>query len=344
MENLGEEEKPKKHRARRKKDDTPSPAKGLLDALAFIKPAGKKKGVHCLISNHWMVAADGILTIATPIQEDLGACPQIDKFEEVLKQVGEDMSITQLSEAEISVSSGGMKAVVPCMAQAPVITGPDPQGGVINDNVKKALKELNPIISEKAEYAPFAGVLLNGKVAVGTNGHVLLEVEHGCNLPENVLVPKVAVAAVAKCKKTLSGFGYTGPSCTFYFEDGSFIKTQLFNEDYPAWKEVLDAEPPCMAFPADKRFFEAVELIGKMTEEGYVYFKDSHVCADIEGGSAVEIPMNIERVIRIDSKYIKSLKASMQDVVFDTPNNRFYFFTQNWCRGLIMGVVEESEV
>ena len=62
-----------------KKEKKPTPAKGLLEALKFIKPAQKKTGTPehtpCLLSNNWMVATNGILTIATPIEEDLCACP-----------------------------------------------------------------------------------------------------------------------------------------------------------------------------------------------------------------------------------------------------------------------------
>jgi hypothetical protein len=288
------EEKPKKHRARRKKEEKPTPAKGLLDALAFIKPCQKKKGTleqtHCLIQGNWMVGSDGILTIATPIQEDLQACPQSQKLEDVLKQVGEDLSITQLSETEIAVVSGGMKAVVPCTPSGTLsIAGPDPWGGDADDTLKQALKELAPIVTDGAQHAAYAAVLIHETKAVGTDGHTLLEIEHGLNLPPNVLVPKAAVQAVVKCKKALTGFGYTGPSCTFWFEDGSFIKTQLFSEQYPPWNEALNAEPDAPAWPASKDFFEAVSLIGGMSQDGIVYFKDGQVCSEVDGGSTCDI-------------------------------------------------------
>jgi hypothetical protein len=150
--------------------------------------------------------------------------------------------------------------------------------------------------------------------------------------------------AVAKAKKPLTGFGYSGPSCTFYFEDGSLIKTQLFNQEYPQWSKALDAEPDSAASATNKDFFEAVATIGSMTEDSNVYFQNSQVMSDKKGFCTYELPIIApSEPIGFNSAYIKKVKSSMQDVVFDPENSRMFFFSDRR-RGMLMAVSEETEV
>lgn len=344
------EEKKPKHRARRKKEEKPTPAKGLLDALKFIKPTQKKNGTveqrHCLITNHWMVATNGILTIATPIAEDLQACPQTAKLEEALKKTGEELSITQLSAESLSVGSGEINALVPCMSmQAVQPTGPDPIGGPIDDSLKDAFKLLAPIVTEGASEAYAAAVLMAGTTAVATNDHVIVEAHHGLNLPTSVLVPKAACMAVAKSNKVLTGLGYSGPSCTFHFEDGSFIKTQLFAEQYPNYGLFLDADLGATAYPAADNLFEAIGMIATMSNDGTVYFREGGIWSEEEGGSNYKIDdMPMPENFGFNSKYLMLVKGCFDDVTFMDGEKRALHFTGPNMRGMVMALGKQEEV
>lgn len=284
----GPTETPKpKHRARRKSSIL-NPAKGLLDAVRFIKPAQKKKGSigeqHCIINAGWIVASNDVLTIGTPIKEEFCAYPHTYSLEEALKQVGEDLSISTPDEG-MSIVSGDFKAVIETTeAEQLPITGPDANSAPLDDRVKDAMKVLAPIPDESSEKVTKASVMLQTGSAVATNGYTLVEYWHGCNLPPNVLIPKQAANAIAKTKKTLVGFGYSGPSATFWFEDGSFIKTQLFNEPYPDYAKLLECED-CKPWDVPKEFFKAVKTIEKFSEEGFVLF---------EGGKVVSHEVEVE--------------------------------------------------
>ena len=326
------------------KEKKPTPAKGLLEALKFIKPAQKKTGTpeqtHCLLSNNWMVATNGILTIATPIEEDLCAWPHSFKLEEALKRVGEEMSITQLSQEAISVSSGNLKAVVPCLAEAMVVTGPDPVGGQAGEELKQALKDLAPIVTDGASEAYLASVLINGTEAVATNGHLILEINHGLYLPQNVLVPKSACVAVAKTKKKLTGFGFSGPSCTFWFEDGSFIKTQLFNEKYPNYHEHLNVGNGLDYINTPETLFEAVDSVKDFSKSGIVYLKgDSVYSDDFQTQCGFD---GIDGEIGVNAKYLKMVKNHIGEVAIY--ENQIFFFEDDTVRGMIMGVEGAEEV
>lgn len=91
----------KKPRARRKKSDTLNPAASLLAALKFVAVAQKKAGTvqqqFGVISGNWAAASNGVLTVATKVEEDLSACPHTYQLIDALSKVGEELSITQLS-------------------------------------------------------------------------------------------------------------------------------------------------------------------------------------------------------------------------------------------------------
>ena len=62
---------------------------------------------------------------------------------------------------------------------------------------------------------------------------MLMEAWHGLDLPPNVPLPKQFVAALVKQKKNLTGFGFSRSSATFYFEDGCWLRTQLYSDEWP---------------------------------------------------------------------------------------------------------------
>jgi len=332
----------KKHRARRKKA---TPASGLLEAIKFIKPCQKKTGTvaqrHCCIRGNWMVATNEIVTIGTKIQEDLAVCPQTLQLEEALKQVADDLSITQLSEHNLSVVSGDLKAVIPCVGFDQIsIPAPDENIAVIDDRLKVALSVLAPLVTEGAKKAELASALLQSGTAVATNGHAIVEFWHGLDLPPNVLLPKVAIKAIVGTKKALCGFGYSGHSATFWFEDDSFIKSQLYGEQYPNYKTFFeDGEFEPFAIPVE--FFKAVKTIEKFTKSGIVHFKDSKVSSnELENEASTYSIPGLPDGFQFHSKHLLAVQKAFEKVCFKINTNGIphaYFFS-TYARGLVLGI------
>lgn len=198
------ETKAKKHRARRPKA-TANPAASLLAALKFVAVAQKKAGTvqqqFGMISGNWAAASNGVLTVATKVEEDLTACPHTYQLIDALSKVGEDLSITQLSPTSLAVVSGAFRALIPCVGFGDVgITGPDERCAVIDDRVKAAFEAVLPLATDGAQHAHLAAVLLQSGSAVATNGHVLAEYWHGIDLPP-MLIPKASAVAILKAGK-----------------------------------------------------------------------------------------------------------------------------------------------
>jgi len=340
-------ETPKKRQRGRGRQKKVTPASDLLEAIKFIKPCQRKTGTvvqrHCCIQGGWIGASDGIVMIATKIEEGLAACPQTLQLEEALKQVGSELSITQLSEHSLAVVSGDFKAVIPCVTADQIqMTPPDPEIAVIDDRIKLALMICNPLVTEGAERAEYASALLQSGTAVATNGHAIVEYHHGIDLPPNVLIPKAAIKAILNGKKSLRGFGYSGQSATFWFEDDSFVKTQLYGEQYPNYKTLFKqpiTEAKLIEIPNE--FFKAVKTIDKFTKSGIVYFENGKLASnELETEASTYELAELPNGHRFNSKNLLLVKDAFDKVQFFVQENgmsQAFFFGKN-CRGLVLGI------
>lgn len=344
----------KKPRARRQaasktpKGKQANPAASLIVALKFIAAAQKKAGPTGVqfahITHNWAAAFDGVLTVAHPIEEDLQACPHTLQFIDALSKASDELSITQLSANTLAVSSGVFRALVPCVAFDEVpITAPDPQCAAIDDRVKTALAAVLGLATESAPVATYAAVLLQAGSAVATNGAALLEAWHGIDLPPNLLLPRAAAVAISKAPQALTGFGFSQSSATFYFENGAFIKTQLYGERYPNYSVVLEVENlNPWAIPED--FFKGVRAIESFSPNGNVFFEDGAVLSKMykEEASTYKIEGLPERM-GFSVKLLLAVEHAMQKAHFVPEANKVVFFGEN-IRGALMGLDLGTEI
>jgi hypothetical protein len=331
---------------RGRKKPTDEKQASLLEALKFIKPCQKKSGTieqrFCLINNNWLVASDGVLTIGTLIKENLSACPQSIPFEEALKKAEGAVSITQLSEDSISVTSGLFRAVVPCVSFEKLqISAPDNPQVEIEESFKECLKNLIPLANENASEPLYSSILISGAIATATNGRVFVEYSHGQNLPPSVVLPKASANAVAKAKKKLVKFGYSGESCTFWFEDGSFIKSQLYKNVNCEYKELLNSNAPKIETPEE--FFIAVKAVESFSKDGQIHLQNGKIASNElqDVASTYEIK-GIDSSISFNASYLLMVKNIFKEVCFDEEQNKAVFFSEN-SRGVIMGIEKQAE-
>jgi len=314
-------------------------SQGLLDALKFIKPVVVKKGAaFCAIGGNWLVAYNETMTIGARIEEDLCACPQIKAFEAALKKTGDDLAITQLSDTQISVSSGALKALVPCVTFGELNpTGPDENIHEIDNSLVRAFRHLSPIPDEAQTDIRKASVFVKAFEAVATDGKALIEYMHGLKFPE-MLIPKQSAVAISKVKKEMVGFGYSGPTATFWFEDDSFIKTRLYNEPYVEYKSFLECgQPETWEVPED--FSKAVKDVNQFSNSGRLYFKDGKICSEenVVESSTYSIDQLPDGMI-FNSNLLLKVEKSFKEVYFDIEKKKAFFFAPN-LRGTISAMV-----
>lgn len=343
------EKAPKKTRARKNaegidKKKTANPAASLIAALKFIAVAQKKAGPTGLqfahITNKWAAAYDGILTVAHPIEEDLEACPHTLQFIDALSKASGDLSITQLTANCIAVSSGAFRALVPCVNfdEVPII-GPDPQCAAIDDRIKQAFAAVAGLATDGAQNAAYASVLLQANTAVATNGAALLEYWHGIDLPPGLLIPRNSANAVIKAPYPLTGFGFSQTSVTFYFEGGSFIKTQLYGERYPNYAPLLDV-PNLNPWVVSDEFFKAVRAVESFSKAGNIYFDGESILSNQTKDQATTYKIEgLPQRMSFSAKVLLSVEHAFNKAHFytDEKTTKVYFFGDN-VRGLAMGI------
>jgi hypothetical protein len=331
-------------RARKPKDN--SGAASLIEALKFIALAQQKEGTppqtHCAISGGRIVAFDGTIAAGHLIEDDLHACPHTMRLLDALAKCGANLSITQLDSGRLSIKSERFKAFVPCIEFEQLSAAtlePDAPCAAIDDRIKAGFELVSPLISESAPKAMLASALLQANSIVGTNGHVLIEYWHGIDLPPNLLIPKAAINAIVKTPKKLARFGFSPNSATFYFEDGSFIRTQLYAEQYADYQVILDYETNPWPLPAG--FYDGLRKVQSLADDKIVRFTETgFVVRDankLDSGS-----FDIEGLkpgLQFNIEYLLLLEPIFKQVHFDVSNNKTLFFGDDIkARGAIMGL------
>lgn len=307
-------------------------SEGLISALNFISVAQKKEDdiaykTHCILHNNQALAYDGILTAGCKIEESLEICPQTYKLIAALERTTKDVSITEL-EGRLSIKSGAFSCFVPCWHEGMPSLEPDPASWPISDVLRTGFETISmfTVDKEKGKIVEFS-LLIQGNSMVATDGAIVLEYWHGLNLP-TMTIPKTFVSAVMNCKKPLKSFGYGKNSCTFWFEDNSFIKTQLYDESWPDVSIILNK--PCKPELLPERFYDALRTIEPFADgkdaEKVVYFNEGALQShrDASQGATCECK-EIKHGPAFNIKRLKRIEHCIKTVDFYTHNVTFFF-------------------
>lgn len=327
-------------RARKPKlDPNPSSAQGLIKALQFVGLAQKNQGTnyqtHCLINRHWCVAFDGTLTIGTKVEEDVTACPKTADLLAALQKCGQTIAISQLNEFVLSVRSDKFKASINCVKFEDMpLSYPDPPVAVVTDELKAGFETCAWLAQEGADKAWQAALLLGPGSVAASNGAVLVEYWHGLDLPPGLLIPKAAAVAISKIQKPLVRFGFSDASATFYFEDESFLKTQLFKDNCPLYSKVYEQRVGDLwPLPAD--FFAGVAAVAGFSDSKFIFLRgDKLQSHEAEEHGATYDMKGIPQHMSFNHEYLKALAPHFKNVVF---TDRAAFFHSDKVRGAVMG-------
>ena len=330
-----------------------SPVASLINALRFICVAQRKAGPtnvqFCNISHHWIAASDGIVTAAHPIQEDIQTCPQTHPLIEALATVAQarELAITQLTPAALAITSGAFRGLISCVAPAEVpITGPDPIAVQLGDAqgiaIQRALGGVSTVAVDGSPDAIKAGVYLQPRTAVATDGAALLESWHGVELPGAVLMPRYAALAVGATKMLLTGIGASTSSVTFHFQNGAWLKTQLFAERYPNYQPLFETTPGASVWSAPPDFFKAIDAIDSFSTDGTVHFTAQGIASDAtkEQASTYKIE-GLPDNMAFKAKLLQSVKHAFETAVFDSFNRKVVFRND---KAMIRGVAMAVEI
>lgn len=307
------DDKPKKKTPReRAKKTKHNPATSFLTALKFVSLAQTKNGetnaTHCSITNNWLCTTLGAITVGTYVQEPIACCPHTGQLVEALKSVETEMSVTQIETHSLSIVSGDMRAIVECQPISAIeIPAPDAPVAEVNDRVVQALWEASKAVNEKGQLK-YQSIYFGPNIAYATKGEILIEAYHGFDMPHLFRLPVKIASVLRRSGKKLERFGYSEQSVTFWFEDGSFIRSQIFEPgkieyDHLMLKDYSDlVEVPT-------NFFNAMIKVGTFSQPPYVYFKQGEIVASYFDEITTSFKFSeLPEGVGFDSSLIKLIK------------------------------------
>lgn len=315
----------------------------LLEVVRFLcsvtKDEGPPQDTHILLSNKTATAFNGTIGAGCVIDEELHAAPHAKTFLNALMKCGDQYSLTQLDQSRLSIKSGPFKAIIPCID--PILLyfpTPDTNIALIDDSFKTSLQLIEKIKPENGQRVVTLSFLLNGQSVLATDGKILVEAWHGLNLPTNVPIPKAIIPVLLSSKK-LTGFGLSQSTVTFYLEDNSFIRSQLYAENWPDISHILNKPSTPIAIPKD--FFKALEAVGSFSGNGFVYFNDGKLQSHEVEEKGAQFEVDALRKGPVYSiKYLSLIKDMADNIDFYVPAERkslMLAFIGPKVRGILMG-------
>lgn len=233
----------------------------LLTALRFIEVAQRDDGVpyqtHCWFANGYVNAFDGILAAGFPVSGGMPlGCPHTKKLIAALSKVRGAYGLTMLDNHQLSVSTDKLKVAVPCLSPIDldrVVC--DPPNYTLTDKFKEAAELAGMFVKEGAQSVLGASVVTRDYSLFGTDTIALVEAYHGCHMPAGLMIPKAFISAMLKVPAALTHFGFCEQSLTVHFENGGWLRTQLYIEQPPKLDTILStfAESKTVPIPVELR-------------------------------------------------------------------------------------------
>lgn len=317
---------------------------GLVRALEFVALAQRDTGApyqtHVSLNRNTATAFDGVLAAGHLIDEDLSACPHTFTLLAALRKATGVLSVAQLDSGRLSVKAGKFRAFVPCMPGSVMQSvAPDPYVGIADNRLRAALAVLSPFIAENSPRVIMASALLRSETAVATNGHVLLEYWHGIAVPQAMILPKVFINALCKIDKNIAGFGCSDTSFTVYFEDSSWLRTQLYKDRWPDTDAIMAKPHNITPLPAD--FFVGLNQVFDFIEDNRLRVSPGCVRSHKETtvGAIYEVS-GVNAQVTLNAKDWKLLETLVNSVDLVGTDGISFFYGEN-LRGAMTQIKEE---
>lgn len=308
-----------------KKTDEPSP---LLNAIKFLSLASRTEGApyetHVGILSTYATSFNGLMSAGVAIKTDLFAAPNTMQFLNALSKIGADISITALDNQTLSVQTFKARFIIPC---SPMDTlshqQPDAATIQVDDRFRTALETCALCCTDSGQLFASA-VYMNGQGCVATDSKIIIQVNHGLNLPTGLLLPKASIDVWGKTGKKFAKFGYSERTATIWFDDGSWMKTQLYDVKYPPIERIFQVNVNPTTLP--KEFYKGLSIVEPFSPDGAVrFFMDKLASHSTIGVGATYDIMTLPASHNLTIKYLKMIEPFVKKIDFIGANSVTYF-------------------
>jgi DNA polymerase III sliding clamp (beta) subunit (PCNA family) len=268
----------------------------MLKELKFVMGAVAKKDflpamTHFRIEAGKVRSFNGTLALCSPIPFDIDCTPKADALVKAIGNCSDTITLGMTEGGKLRVQSGSFRAYIETVDGATPHVDPAGEDVMFDGEVLlKAFKTLMPFIGDDASRPWTNGILLRGQSAFVTNNVCLVEYWLGVESPIVVNIPREAVREMLRVDEPPIRAQIDKNSITFHYADERWIRSQLYETNWPDLSKVLDK--PSNAVTVLGELFDGLEVIKAFADElGRVYIQDNvlrtHLDADI--GATYEI-------------------------------------------------------
>lgn len=302
----------------------------LLRALEFVNKANKKGGdatqTHTRLANGYAVAFNHIIACGYPIQEtDLNVCAHTETLLKALKKFKDGDSITQSDMMTLSLRMGKIHAKIPCVN--PAVIHPvefDVATIPVTDKLIEGFQVLDKFVSKGGKSIVASSLLLRNGSMFATDLKVLVEFWHGVTLPQNSIIPKEFITAVLKVKSAAKFIGYGTDRLIITFEDNSWIRTQLYAEEWPEVDSQMPQPLATSSIPSD--FFEGIEEVLPFCTDDKVYLTEHGLSSTLGATESVYSILNLPVGAYIEGSKILRLENHVRTMQISEDKKQVAFF------------------
>lgn len=326
----------------------------IVSALEFVSVLLKRNGMiadkYIRLNGGMAYMNNGIVSSAHPIPTDMNATIDASKFLSSAK-MAKDKSYTlvQIDDRSVAIGGDGFRWVIDAL-DAEDVQVPTGNARMLpcSDLLKQCFVYMRNLLNSKADTPLEKTIQITSETCqlVAYDRKMIIQGWHGVNLGgQSAVVPEDFVVAVAKCKLSPVGMGLSKNSLTVWYENNAFIKTHLYDFDYPSLTHLFDKIPSINEMitpPSD--FVTTLRNMQKLSDKGSLitFGKNSMQNSPHDEISSVyetpwlsvNIKFNLDQLISIDK---------LLDHVQFCENPPMVFFMNGLCRGMVTGIVKKGD-
>lgn len=250
----------------------------MLTSLKFVQGSVAKKDFvpalsHFRIEGGTVRGYNGMLALCSPIPFDITCAPKAEPLVKAISNCADTVQLAMTPAGRLSVRSGKFKAFVDCVeGETPHVQPEGEHVAIEGAALLQAFKTVAPFIGDDASRPWSNGVLLLNQSAFATNNITLVEYWTGTTIPRPLNIPRAAVKEMLRINEPPESAQMTDGSITFHYSGGRWLRTQLFETQWPDLSKVLNKESNPQ--PLDARLFEALATLKPFTDKmGRILFR-----------------------------------------------------------------------
>lgn len=312
--------------------------KDLIEAVQFVSIVNKvnSSDLYYFVLNCGFIYSNaGSLIACAKFDGDFECAVDGSKLSSALNQCSGDLVLSD-SKKGLIVKSGQFKAVVPILVKANTEKESlnDAFLGDLDQNFITGLRILNGIIKNSGVRLPEICVKVSNNIMIATDGKILIEYTHGCEIGEDILLSKEFVEAALKVKKPIKGFGFSLSTFTIYFEDESWLRGDTLQGKYPnishfmaQWQEPKHESGPLLEL--------GIKVLG-FSDDGSLWVGSGKIASNelsLGIGANVDFEDPADSV-RINFKLLRAFKNFITRIDIHTDSEKVFFDGPN-LRGLM---------